>query len=161
MSDNKAEVMLVVEGESDARVLAVRPEATAAEVLEVVIREAGRTDLIEIFLEDADEPILAEMLLAELLAANKLLHVGSKGLISVVVEYGQKQVSRQFRPSATMDKIVRWAIQPNELDVHAPIEDLQLKHGDDVLPGDLHLGQVTHGHKQAKFSLVFKIKPQG
>lgn len=161
MTNSKAEVLMLVEGESNARVVPIHAEATAKEVLEVVIKEAGRTDLIEIFVEDEDEPISTEMLLAELLAANKLLHAASQGQIKVTVEYGQKDVTREFRPSATMDKIIRWAIKPNELNVQAPVEDLQLKHGNDVLPGDLHLGQVTHGEKKIKFSLVFKVKPQG
>ncbi|WP_395015323.1 hypothetical protein [Dongia sp.] len=162
MSDEKIDLLVVVEGEKQPRLVASRPEATVKEVLGLVAEGTGRADLVEVFLEDGDEPLIAERAIRDILKElDKLLHVATAGLVKVTVEYAQKSVSRTFRPSATMERIIRWAIQPNELAVAAPVEDLQLKLGKDVVPADTHLGQVTHGHKAVTFQLVFKVKPQG
>jgi hypothetical protein len=162
MTEDQIDIVVAVEGERNPRTLPGRNGITVTELIEIAVRETGRGDLVEVIVEDEEIALDGAIRFHEVITTEfKLFHVASKDHIKVVVEYGQKAVSRNFRPSATMDKIIRWAITPQELDVQSPPEDLQLKKGKEVLPGDVHLGQISEGHKEVKLSLVFKIKPQG
>lgn len=162
MADEKFDFLVVIEGEANPRVVPGRLDATVEEVLALVAKDTGRTELVDLFIEDGDDPLVAGRTIRELVEGlDKLLHVATKGQVKVTVEYGQHSVSREFRPSATMERIIRWAAKEKQLNIEAPVEDLQLKLGKEVLPADTHLGQVTQGRKEITFQLVFKIKPQG
>jgi hypothetical protein len=164
MSDThvaKREVLFVVEGQRKPRSFFISPETRASEFLGLVRKELGRDDLVELLLEDEDEPLAEDVIILDCVNqdAFKLVHVATPGTIAVTVIFNAKPKERAFRASTTMERIVRWAIEAFEL--QGDPSDFQLKLGDDLLPAGEHLGQVADGKKHVKLSLVMKIKPQG
>ncbi|MGW1419840.1 hypothetical protein ACWAT4_06925 [Bradyrhizobium manausense] len=156
------ELVLAIEGERGPRQIQVSRSATAKEVIEAVVLETKRTELTEIFLEDEEECLVEEHRVVELVIEEfRLIHVASKGKITVTVVYNSRQVHRDFAPSVTIETIIAWAISPSALNLEGVPAEYQLKLGSEVLPPDLHLGQVAKGEKKIAFSLVFRIKPQG
>jgi hypothetical protein len=90
------------------------------------------------------------------------LHVARRGAtIAVTIEYNGRTITHTFRPSTTIEKIIRWAIGPDGFALEGGADDYQLKLDGNVLSPGTHLGQVPHPHHKAKLDLVFKIKPQG
>lgn len=156
------ELVLAIEGERGPRQIQVSRSATAKEVIEAVVLETKRTELTEIFLEDEEDCLVEEHRVVELVIEEfRLVHVASKGKITVTVVYNSRQVHRDFAPSVTIETIIAWAISPSALNLEGVPAEYQLKLGSEVLPPDLHLGQVAKGEKKIAFSLVFRIKPQG
>jgi hypothetical protein len=156
------ELVLAIEGERAPRQIQVSRLATAKEVLEAVVLETKRTELTEIFLEDQEESLVEGHRVVEIVLEEfRLIHVASKGKIAVTVVYNARQVHRDFAPSVTIETIIAWAISPAALNLEGVAAEYQIKHGSEILPPDLHLGQVAKGEKKVAFSLVFRIKPQG
>jgi hypothetical protein len=162
MASQVPEVVFALEGERNPRSLKTHPDSSVTEFIALVVKDTGREEFVEVLIEDEDGVVPGEKPIRELFVAGfKLIHVATKGEIKVTIQYSTRSVSRDFRPSATMEKIIRWAISPEELNLEGGPEDFQLKDGNDVLPADVHLGQLTKGHKHVTLTLVFKVKPQG
>jgi len=162
MADQELEVVFALEGERNPRTLKTHPDSSVTEFVAMVVKETGRQDYVEVLIEDEEVTVAGDRRVRELFEVDfKLIHVATKGDIKVTVQYSTRSVSRDFRPSITMERIIRWAISPKELSLEGGPEDFQLKDGNDVLPGDVHLGQVAKGHKHITLTLVFKVKPQG
>jgi hypothetical protein len=156
------EIVFIVEGEPTPRSAKLPGALAVGEVIVHLQGELGGTDLEELSLEDAEAALIAEQLLAEVLAGEfKVLHLSRKGAVEVTVTYNGRSVSKPFRPNATIRKITRWAISPEGLKLEGDAADFQLKLGADILPPDQHLGQITKGAKAVSLTLVFKVKPQG
>lgn len=164
MSDIKIlerEVLFAVEGERKPRSLALPVEVTAAAFLERVVALTGRTELVEVLIEDEEVTIQDDQILFERIVVDefKLVHVATKGKIKVDVTFNGKTKDSEFRPSATMEKIIKWAMGAFQLEGEPA--DFQLKLGDEVLAAGQHLGQIAEGKKTVRLNLVMKIKPQG
>ncbi|RXG97211.1 hypothetical protein [Bradyrhizobium vignae] len=156
------ELVLAIEGERGPRQIQVSRSATAKEVIEAVVLETKRPELTEVFLEDEEECLAEDRRVVELVIEEfRLIHIASKGKITVTVVYNSRQVHRDFAPSVTIETIIAWAISPSALNLEGVSAEYQLKLGSEVLPPDLHLGQIAKGEKKIAFSLVFRIKPQG
>jgi hypothetical protein len=155
------EVLFAVEGERKPRSLTLPTEATAAMFLERVIALTGRGDLVEVLIEDEEVTIQGDNVLFERIVVDefKLVHVATEGKIKVEVTFNGKTKDSEFRPSATMEKIIKWAMGAFELEGEPA--DFQLKLGDEVLAAGQHLGQIAEGKKTVRLNLVMKIKPQG
>lgn len=165
MTDKSAdshELTFALEGMRHPQSVVVKPDATAAEVLAAIIEKTGRADITEILIENQDACLPDDHhLVAVIIKEFVLVHAATKGLVKVTVGYNARHVDEEFRPNATMEKIIRWAISPKALDLEGTPADYQLKSGNEVLAGDTHLGQVSHGHKHVTLTLVFRVKPQG
>lgn len=156
------EVILALEGERQPRQISFPVGATAKDVLIAIVKETKRTELTEIFLEDGEECLVEEHRTVEIVRDEfKLIHVASKGKIAVSVLYNGRKAHRDFAPSVTVQTIIAWAISPKGLGLEGSPAEYQLKMGKELLPPDLHLGQVVKGEKRVDFSLVFRVKPQG
>ena len=156
------EIIFAVEGHSRHFTTRVRPETKVVEFAEIAAKLGQIDALVEVFLEDSEDPLLGDLVLVEHLSERFApLHVAKPGLIKTTVRYNDRRVERSFRPSATLAHIIKWSISKKELDLDGGPSDYQLKHNGDVLSPDLHLGQVAHGLKAVEFYLVFKVKPQG
>jgi hypothetical protein len=155
------EVLFALEGERKPRSLAISAGATVSHFLEQVKTLTGRADLEEVMIEDDEMALEGHHVLTERIVIDefRLVHVATKGKIKVVVTFNGKTKDHEFRPNATMEKIVKWAMKA--FDLEGDPSDFQLKLGDDLLPPGLHLGQVAEGKKTVRLALVMKIKPQG
>lgn len=158
----KVEILFAAEGHVHHFGVNVGPHITVGEFLAAAAAESGMVELVEVFVEDSDEPLASALLLVEQLPASFApLHVGTRGTIKTTVEYNNRKVVREFRPSATIARIIRWAIGPEGLNLEGNPADFQIKHGGKVVPPTTHLGQISRGEKAVHLHLVFKVKPQG
>ncbi|WP_035703334.1 hypothetical protein [Bradyrhizobium genomosp. I (2014)] len=133
---------------------------TVTEFVEIAVTKTGIEGLIEVYVEDAEEPLGHDAVLIEHLSVEFApLHVAKPGKIATTVRYQGRHVEHPFRPSATIAKVTKWAVS-QLASTEDPI-DFQLKHDGHVLPPDSHLGQVARGEKSIVLDLVFKVKPQG
>lgn len=156
------DLVFAIEGERLPRQIRLPKSSTAGEVIAAVVAETERVELTEIFLEDDEECLVEERRVVELVIDEfKLVHVASKGKIKVTVIYNARRVDREFAPSVTTQKIIEWAISPQALSLEGAPAEYQLKLGTEVLPADVHLGQIAKSEKCVTLSLVFRIKPQG
>jgi hypothetical protein len=156
------EVLFAVEGHRRHFSTKIGHRATVIEFAAVASKASGMHEPLEVFLEDSEQALAGDLVLLEQLAAEFApLHVAQPGEIEVTIDFNGRDARRKFRPSATMNKIITWAISPKALNLEGVASDYQLKFDGTVLPPDLHLGQVAHGEKAICLSLVFKVKPQG
>lgn len=153
-------VVFATEGQAGHHDAEIGPTTTVKEFVEIAVMKTGIEGLLEVYVEDAEEPLGHDSVLIEHLSVEFApLHVAKPGKIATTVRYQGRHVEHPFRPSATAAKVTRWAV--GKL---APTEDpidFQLKHDGHVLPPDSHLGQAARGEKSIVLDLVFKVKPQG
>ena len=159
-----AEQLLVVfaaEGQVGHHDAEIGPATTVREFIDIAVSKTGIEGLLEVYVEDAEDPLDHELVLVEHLSIEFApLHVAKPGKIETTVRYqGSRHVDRAFRPAATIGKVTRWAV--HELAPTEDPNDFQLKHDGKVLLPDSHLGQAADGKKSIVLDLVFKVKPQG
>lgn len=154
-------VVFAVEGQTGHHDAKIGPTITVKEFIDIAVSKTGIEGLLEVYVEDAEEPLDHELILIEHLSVEFVpLHIAKPGEIATTVRYqGSRQVQRAFRPAATIAKVTKWAV--GELAPTEDPSDFQLKHEGKVLPPDSHLGQAAHGEKSIVLDLVFKVKPQG
>lgn len=159
----RVEILFTAQGRGQPLSEMVDSRVTVAEFGAIAARAALVEDEVEVFLDDGEEPLADELVLVEHLAAKFApLHVARHGaIIAVTVEYNGRTIERAFRPSATIEKVIIWAIGPEGFGLEGGTGDYQLKLGGNVLSPGTHLGQIPHPHHKVKLDLVFKIKPQG
>lgn len=161
-TQERVEVVYLVEGEREPHAHNIAPTDTVEAVLQRLRAAHGRDELHELLLEDEEEALALELRLADVLNDEfRLLHLAAKGKIGVIVAYNGREAHREFRPSATVAKVIVWAISPDGLKLEGEPSDFQLKHGDDILTPETHVGQLSKHRKPVELLLVFKVKPQG
>lgn len=160
--DDEIELVYTIEGERDPRSRRVRGSDTAARVVETVAGELGRDDIEAMYAENADKPLANKTTMRE---ATKngfaVFHIGSKHRAKVEVTYNGRVEHEQFAPGVTISRILDWAFSGKGFGLEGESCDFQLKLGADLLPADLHIGQIANGREPVRLILVFKIKPQG
>jgi hypothetical protein len=154
-------VAFAVEGQAGHHEAEIGATTTVKEFIDIAVTKTGIEGLLEVYVEDAEEPLGHELILIEHLSIEFApLHVAKPGKIATTVRYqGNRHVEHEFRPAATIAKVTEWAV--GKLAPTEDPSDFQLKHDGKVLPPDSHLGQVAHGAKSIVLDLVFKVKPQG
>jgi hypothetical protein len=158
------DILVQSHGLADIAVLAAKPDDTLDEVVAKInlpLPKEGRL----LFLEDIDGPIDCHAVVEELLplpphddAVGLLrLHVARCRHIEVAVRFNGETVKRPFPPSATVERVRRWAARRA---FHLPPRDaaehvLQIQ-GTAIRPDrDVHIGTLTSGHACAvAFDLV-------
>ncbi len=158
-SKELVEILFAQEGHRDPKVDKVGSKVTVSDFLKHVTQ--GDPAEFEFSSEDANEPIGNDLLIGDVArrGGQAVFHVSRRGLIAVHVTFNGRVISKDFRPNVTMNTIVIWAMR--ELRLDGVPSDYQLKYRDQLLPPGDHLGQITHGAKEIKLTLVMKIKPQG
>lgn len=153
-------VVFAAEGRAEHHDAEIGPAITVREFIDIAVSKTGIEGLLEVYVEDAEEPLGHELILIEHLSAEFApLHVAKPGKIATTVRYQGRHVEHPFRPAATIGKVTKWAV--GKLAPTEDPSDFQLKHDGNVLPPDSHLGQAAHGEKAIVLDLVFKVKPQG
>lgn len=156
----RLDVLFAAEGHHGHHNAEIGRTTTVREFLDIVATKTGIEGLLEVYVENGDEPLGEDLVLVEHLSLEFApLHAAKPGKIETIVRYQGRQVERGFRPPATIEKVTDWAVE--ELGLTEDPNDFQLKHDGQVLPPDSHLGQASHGKKSIVLDLVFKIKPQG
>lgn len=157
------DVIYVIQGQRGPATGHVHPASTVAEFAALVGQTIAVDAILEVLLEDAEAPLAGDLVLLEQLSAEFApLHVARhRAKIAVTVEYNMREIERHFRPNVTTERIIRWAISNDGFKLEGDPSDYQLKYDGEVLPPDMHLGQVPHQHDRVKLCLVFKVKPQG
>jgi hypothetical protein len=157
------EIFFVVQGQRQPFAEHVHSTITVAEFTAIAAPKGNFSDVVSVFVEDVDEPLGEGLALVEHLSREfSLLHVAHRhAKIAVTVEFNMRKITREFRPNATAERVVRWVISPEGFDLTGPPSDFQLKHDGEVLPPDTHIGQIPHPHHAMTLALVFKVKPQG
>ncbi len=159
---NRAAVVATVEGHQHHLELHVSPQLTAAEFAAAAAEKAGISGAMEVFIEDRDVPLVGNHPLLEQLPAEfVVLHVGTRSAIRVTFHFNGRAVHHEFLPSATIRTLTVWAVGSSGFNLEGSDSDYQLKHDGIVLEPDLHLGQITKGHKAIELDLVLKVKAQG
>ncbi len=154
------DVLFAAEGHPGHYSAEIGPTTTVREFVEIAETKTGINGLLEVYVENGDEPLGHDLLLVEHLSIEFApLHVAKPGKIETTVRYQGRHVERAFRPAATIEKVTVWAVE--KLGITEDPNDFQLKHDGKVLAPDSHLGQVAHDKKSVVLDLVFKIKPQG
>ena len=156
------EIIFSVEGLAEPRTLRVPKTTTVGQFGKTASQDAGITGPVLIYLENSDEPLGAEgILLDHLPTTFAPFHVALHRDIRVNVRYQNAEKQRVFRPSATILRIIEWAIGPEGFGLTGDASDIQIKHDGQVVPKDYHLGQLARGDKTVTLDLVFNVKPQG
>ena len=156
------EVLYAIEGQPKPFAASIGPATTVLEFIQISAKKDQITETVELYLENAEEPLGGGLVLAEQLTETFApLHLAKPGKIKTTVEYNLKRIERAFRPGTTIARVLEWAVGKDGFGLDKPAADFQLKHHGAVLSLDDHLGQVSGGHKEIALHLVFKIKPQG
>ncbi len=156
------EFVYVIDGDRVPRTRPVTPTALLKDVLEVVAREHQREDLLALYREDQELALALELASIEILAGEfEVFHLGRRDKVAVEVAYNGRVVHERVSPSTTVRKLIAWAISPEALNLQGEASDFQLKHNGELLPLELHIGQLAHHHEAVRLTLVFKVKPQG
>jgi hypothetical protein len=158
----QTEIICAVEGRRPHCGINIGRQTTVKEFAVMAAKIGGFEEVIEVFVEDADDPLDEAAILVEQLTENfSPIHVATHHKIEVTVEYNGNEIHRNFRPGKTIESATKWAIGPEGFKLEGAVIDFQLKYKGEVQPPDRHLGQVGDRKKKLKFVLVFKVKPQG
>ena len=158
------DVLLQGHGLPDIAVLSAKPDDTLAEIVRKVDLPGAKEGRL-LFLEDIDGPIDDHAVVEELLplppdddAVGPLrLHVTHCRHVEVSVRFNGETKKRRFTPSATVERVRRWAarrafhLSPRDAAEHV----LQI-HGVTTRPDrDVHIGTLVQKHGCAvAFDLV-------
>jgi hypothetical protein len=165
------EVLLQSHGLADIAVLEAKPDDTLAHTVSKVDLPGDKDGRL-LFLEDVDGAIDGHAVIEELLplapdddAGEPLrIHVSHCRHVEVSVRFNGETEKRHFTPSATVERVKRWAarrafhLSPRDAAEHV----LQIK-GTTTRPDrDVHVGTLTHGHSCAvAFDLVPSQRVEG
>jgi hypothetical protein len=129
-------------------------EAKEAETLVDVIGVEGD---VEIWAEDAAEPLAADATVAVLKDLEVVaVHVG-KGQITVTVTYNGDTKSESFGPGTKIDKVLDWATGADGFNIPDGDRDdlvLRLKGSTETLDPDKHIGTLAEKGDTLALDLV-------
>ncbi len=158
----RLDVVFAAEGHAGHHSSEIGRTTTVREFLDIAVTKTGIEGLLEVYVENAEEPLGHDLILMEHLSVEFApIHVAKPGKIETTVRYQNRRVEWAFRPAATIERVTEWAVGKDGLDLQGDPNDYQIKHDGKVLAPGSHLGQAAHGKKSLVLDLVFKIKPQG
>lgn len=160
--DERLDVLFAAEGHPGHHSAEISRTTTVREFLDLAVTKTGIEGLLEVYSENAEEPLGHDLIVMEHLPIEFApIHVAKPGKIETTVRYQNRHVERAFRPAATIERVTEWAVGKHGLNLDGDPSDYQIKHDGVVLAPGSHLGQAAHGKKSVVLDLVFKIKPQG
>lgn len=151
-------VFYQAEGLRDIAHLDIEPAMTAAQLRDELAKLLKLEGELILFVEDEDEPLGLEVILAEIASPHGLkVHAHRCKEIAVAVTYNRKTVRHTFKPGTAVAKVKKWAavkqfgMTPDEAGEHL----LQIAGTHDRPAPNTHLGTlVTHPHCEIAFDLV-------
>jgi hypothetical protein len=158
----RAVIPYVVQGLADHQELHAPAAATALELLQLIRDRHPDVAIAELIVEDEEDVLDHGTRIVERVQIDfVLVHASRGGHIDVSVRYDNQHRNRAFRPSATIGRIIDWAISDQGFNLIEPASKFVLKLGDRVLEPELHLGQISDGSCEVVFQLVHTRKIQG
>jgi hypothetical protein len=148
------DVFLQGDGVTDIVVLAAAPQDTIAYVLSKLEHAAAAHRNLLVFLEDVAAPLDEDAVVEELLplateedgvVGPLRLHLSRCHKVEVTVRFNGENEKRRFPPSATVERVRRWAVR-RAFDL-SPIDAaehvLQLQNSTMRPDRDVHIGTLT------------------
>lgn len=167
------EVFIQGEGFADITVVVAEGADTIAAVLAKLDVKQATNDDLHVYLEDVHAPLERDAVIEELLPLAPdeetilgplRLHLSRCRRIEVVVRFNGEEAERRFAPSATVERVRRWAarrafgLSPRDAAEHV----LQLPDSSTRPDRDVHIGTLTHGKTCAvAFDLVPSKRVEG
>jgi hypothetical protein len=144
------EVTLLVKADSrDERQMKLEHGASLLRIVEVIARERDLViEEFEIFREGEVEAMALEVIIAPDYPHRRRHHIHHKSLVKVVIFYGAKEASREFKRHTTVEEVLTWAVAVKEFSIDpalAPEFELARRNVKEELPGTEHIGHLA-GH---------------
>lgn len=162
-----SEIEIFVQGEGipDIVIVRVPRNAMVREVMEAA-KEHGlqATDEEAVFLEDSETPIGLDTPLEETGIRHRgRIHIHRCRRVAVSVNFNARQEEKIFPPSATIQRVKKWAVHEFKLaDVDAAEHVLQVCNSSTRPDEDTHIGVLVHSpHCTLCFDLVPKQRVEG
>ena len=118
---------------------------------------AGAVGDVQVWAEDADEPLAADATVAMLADRDvAAVHVGT-GQITVTVTYNGQTKSESFGPGTKIDKVLDWAVGRGGFNVPVGDRDdlvLRVSGTTDPLDPDTHIGTLVNKGEKLALDLV-------
>jgi hypothetical protein len=148
------DVFLQGDGVTDIQVLAIAPQDTIANVLSMLGHSESTYKNLLVFLEDVAAPLDKDAVIEELLplpteedvdVGSVRLHLSHCHRLEVIVRFNGENEKRHFPPSATVERVRRWAVHRafNMSPIDAAEHVLQLQNSTLRPDRDVHIGTLT------------------
>lgn len=155
-----------VEGSGEVWALEVPGSLKVGDLQSHLADQHNRPNIKEmaVSVEDQEAPASSDTTLSDLVqgARRGRIHLHHCRRVMVTVEYNSKTHTRAFPPSATVHRVLIWAISKAAFDLEAEAHDLelQLSGADAALQQNVHIGTLATDC-QLMLQLVPKDRPQG
>lgn len=165
-----AEIEVFLQGEGIADIVLVQvPEAgTVRDIVEAAQAHGlrGGNGQVLVFAENAEEPFQQNISLREAgIGQRSRVHVHRCRKVEISVNFNAGLESRSFPPSATMERVKRWAVGPQGFklsDVDATEHVLQVCNTATRPDEDMQIGSLVQaGTCTVCFDLVPKLRVEG
>jgi len=156
-----------IEGERETLIFECGGAITVAEMLVEIGTKHGRDfRAFSVSLEDTEERAGASTLVCDLVRRERRgrLHLHQCRQAEVTVEYNNRDHTRPFSPSHTVQSVLEWAVSAKVFNVADDIHDLELQVAGTTTPltSNTHIGSlVQQGHCALKLDMIAKDRPQG
>ena len=110
-----------------------------------LVSQSGVDDAA-VWLEDADEPLGPSTRLGDALHDGAHIHICACRRIAVTVHYGGQTIERSFPPSATIQRLRRWALGSRGFDLpksQRPVHELGVAGTGVIAERDDHAGTLA------------------
>lgn len=171
--NSHVEIFLQGDGVTDIAMVSASASSTVADLLAQLNRSGAADGDLLVFLEDVAGPLDADAVVEELLPLKRdtddgpgalRLHLARCRRVNVTVRFNGEDEARRFPPSATVERIHRWATRRAfEMSPRDAAEHLLQVYDTTVRPDrDVHVGTLTGGDVCAvTFNLVPRKRVEG
>jgi hypothetical protein len=163
---SKIELYYQREGERGEHAIRVAPSATIGQLLAELGIAEGADQNTFVSLEDADEPLPVDSVLAAAGVDNgQRIHVHQCHKIATTIHFNSVEKTREFGPNTTIAHVTKWATGPQGFKMEptdAAEHELRVTGTDTVPRLGEHLGSLADTqHCAAGFDLVPKHRVEG
>jgi hypothetical protein len=167
MEERMEGIEILVEGEGlrDLETVHVPHGGTLREVVTIVASRGGfSVEEALIFIEDRDEPLDLTIVIDEE-AHGRIHHVHRARQVEVAVSYQAGTHEKKFSPSATIQRVLDWAVGRHGFNIDptiAPEMELALHGRSQALPKTAHIGRyVRHERHHLHLDMIRGVVPNG
>ena len=161
-------VFISIEGEATGLTAECGSLDTMAKVLDTLEQTHGRQDLraFSISVEDSDDDTAATVAVQDALRGERRgrIHLHHCHSVYVAVEYNNESLTHGFTPASTVQRVLKWAVSPQGLNVEGDVHDLALQVAGTTVPlaPNVHIGTLLSNRRcELSLELVPKDRPQG